>query len=43
MGGAATAIEVGKGSGIASLLAIARQYFDLPAETTEAVQRQYAA
>ena len=41
--GAATAIEVAKGSGIASLVAIARQYFDLPAETAEAVQRQYAA
>jgi hypothetical protein len=34
---------VASGFGLGSFLAAARQYFDLPPEAAEAVQREYAA
>ena len=38
-----TAQLVHNGYGLAMFLAAARRYFDLPAESADAVQRQYAA
>ena len=38
-----TAQSVANGFGLASFLAAARHHFDLPSETAEAVQREYAA
>jgi hypothetical protein len=38
-----TAQLVCSGSGLSSFLTAARLYFDLPAETADAVQRDYAA
>jgi hypothetical protein len=38
-----TAQLVANGHGLGSFLAAARQYFDLPSETAEAVRREYAA
>jgi hypothetical protein len=38
-----TAKVIASGSGLASFLTAARQYFDLSAETADAVQREHAA
>ena len=38
-----TAKAIASGSGLVSFLTAARQYFNLPAETADAVQREYAA
>ena len=38
-----TAQSVAHGFGLGPFLAAARQYFDLPTEAAEAVQREYAA
>jgi hypothetical protein len=38
-----TAHLIANGFGLGSFLAAARRYFELPSETAEAVQREYAA
>ena len=38
-----TAKVIASGYGLASFLTAARQYFNLPAETADAVEREYAA
>ena len=38
-----TAELIANGFGLASFLAVARRYFDLPCETAEAVRKEYAA